>query len=37
MLAAAGFAFGPWVLDSRTRSLTRGSERVGVNGCEILR
>jgi len=34
MLAIAGFAFGPWILDSRTRSLTRGSERVGLSPSE---
>ena len=34
MLAVAGFAFGPWILDSRTRSLTRGSERVGLSPSE---
>jgi len=35
MLAVAGFAFGAWVLDSRTRPLhPRASERVGSSPHE---
>ena len=34
MLAAAGAAFGPYLLDSRSRSLTRGGESVGLSQYE---
>lgn len=34
MLAPPGMAFGPYLLDSRRRSLTRGGESVGLSQCE---
>ena len=35
MLAAADVAFGPYLLDSRTRSLSRGGEPVGLSPHEF--
>ena len=35
MLAAAEVAFGPYLLDSRTRSLSRGGEPVGLSPHEF--